>query len=297
MSIPFLLLGLTAALTGATPVTDDCLEVDEEGRSFPTCFDPGEGLEMGVGVASRRIAQGAPGAGTTLQVRAGILLRTDRPSRSKPTSLWFFEQRLLMTTIEPLDPLRALRFTLYEGTFHRHLDEGFILVPTARPVRLPFPFDLSLQARVGHLERRVFDGPGIKVEVLRAGLLLDPVRDPARRLHAAIGPAFSYAVRTDRQRWTHELSPFTSLLVDLGAESRDGWWRARLFGIAGWVSVPGQGTFFRASGEAVVERLLFAVNDQPVWLSGSVNASEREAGVFRATELVASLSLVVRAFQ
>lgn len=297
MSLFPLGLALAALVSSAPPPGDECLGFDDDGRSYPVCFDPGEGLELGVGVMMRRTWSGAVGAGTALQVRAGILLRTERRSRSKPDSRWFFEQRLLSTTLEPLDKLRAVRFTLYEGTFHRHLDEGFILVPTARPLRLPFPFDLAFHTRVGHLERRVFDGAGMKVEVVRAGLLLDAVRDPSRRVHAALGPALSYTVRTDRQTWTHELSPFTSLMLDLGAETADGWWRTRLTGIAGWATAPGGGSFFRAAAEATVDRLLFAVNDQPLWVSVGVNGAQREAGVFRTTEVVGSVSLVMRAFQ
>lgn len=281
-------LALAAALTAA-PADDapECLAILEDGSTFPTCFDPGEGLEVGVGV----------GAGTSLELRVGILFRTARASRSRKGTLWLTEHRLLQTRAQPIDPRREVTATLYEGTFRRHLREGFILVPSPRPIRLPFPFDVALQARLGTLERRVFEGPGLKLEVGRAALMLDPVRSESGRFHAAVGPAMSYTVRTDGEAWVHELSPFTSGVLDLGAESADGWWRARAQGIAGWVTIPGTGTFFRASGQLDVERLVFALNDQPIWLYLTVRAAQRDAGLFRASEVVGSAGLVMRAFQ
>lgn len=291
---------LTATLSFAAAaepsLADDCLSITEEGDTFPTCFDPGNGLELGVGGAGRATTTG-PGVGLTPELQFGILLRTDRASRSKKGTLWFFEQRFLVARGQPVPGLQEFTVSAYEGNYRRHLREGFILVPTARPLRLPFPFDVALHARIGTFERRVYDGPGARIEVGRAALLLDPVRSSTGRFRLSVGPAMSYTIRTDGELWVHELSPFTSALVDLGAESEDGWWVARLTAIAGWSTVPGTGSFFRARGEASVERLLFAINDQPIWLALGGRGAYRDAGPYRRSEIVGSLSLVMRAFQ
>lgn len=291
-----LLLAVSLSLTAASPSPQapPCQAYDGEGRLFPTCFDPARGLELGVGAAPRWLA--GPGDGVAFSLRGGILLRTARESRSRRGSLWFFEQRILSFVAQPSPELREVTVTLYEGLYRRHLREGFILVPTRTPLRLPFPFDVALHAQVGELERRVYDGPGFRLEAARAAVLLDPIRSESGRFRLGLGPALSYTVRTDGAEWVHELSPFTSAVLDFNAESQDGWWAARLSAIAGWATIPGQGSFFRARGEAHVDRLLFAINDQPLWLSLGLRAAERDAGPFRRDELVGSLSLVMRAF-
>lgn len=284
-----------ATIASASPNGAECVATDDRGNTFPTCFDPGEGFELGAGVASR--VTEAKGSGTTLELRGGILVRSERESGSRPGSLWFDEERMLMTRVQPANPLRELTSTFLEGTWRRHLEESFILLPGSPPLRLPFPFDVALHTRLATLDRRVFDGPGYTLEVGRLALMLDPARSVSGRYRAAFGPAISYTVRNDGDRFTHELSPFASAVVDLGAESADGWWNARLYGIAGWVSTTGGGTSFRASGQLDLERLLFAINDAPIWLYVSARAAKDDAGVRRATELVGSAGLVMRAFQ
>ncbi len=291
-----LLTALTVAATappGALP--GDCLERDDEGRPFPTCFDPGRGLEFGVGFGHRSVlTEGRAGDGLVPELRVGLLWRTARESRSRHGSLWMMEHRFLSARAVPTAALREAQLTLWEGTFRRHVPDGFILVPTQSPLRLPFPFDVALHARAGTWERRVFDGPGARLEVLRAALLLDPVRASSGRFRLGLGPALGYALRTHGGPWAHEVVPFTSAALEVAAESADGWWSFRLSAVAGWVTVPGVETFFRASGQAHLERLLVAVNDEPLWLRAFVRAAERDAGVLRATEVAGGLGLVLR---
>jgi hypothetical protein len=280
---------LAAALVASSP----CTATDDRGRTFPTCFDPGRGMELSAGAAQRFID--GPGAGPALELGFGILWRTARESRSRKGSLWMMEHRFATVRGQPSSGLREATVTGWEGIFRRHLQEGFILVPTATPLRLPFPFDVAIGARFATWERRVYAGPGARVEVGQVALLLDPVRSPSGRFRLGLGPAMSYTLRTDGALWTHELSPFTSGVMDSSWETVDGHWSVRLGATAGWITVPGQGTFFRARGEASVERLVLAVNDQPVWLRASARAAERDAGAFRGTEAVASVGLVLRA--
>jgi hypothetical protein len=92
----------------------------------------------------------------------------------------------------------------------------------------------------------------------------------------------------------HELSPFTTLLLDAGYETEDGWWTARVTALAGWTVGLDGGMRFRTREELGLERLLIAVNDQPVWLRLSAAHVHADAGVGRVDEWSAGLGLTVR---
>jgi hypothetical protein len=284
------MLALTLALLlAATPGTgEDCTVQEESGESFPICFDPGNGLLLGAGGLVRS-GEAAP------ELRAGILVRTERTSRSKGTP-WLNTHRLLVTEARSGSARHGLTSTLYEGNLRRHLEEGFILIPTARPVRIPFPFDLTLALRVGHYERRVWEGPGWTLETGRAALLIDPLRTSTARVWLGVGPAASHLLRHSREGTVQELSPFTSLLLDAGYETENGWWAARATALVGWTVGFDGGRRFRTREEASLERLLIAVNDQPVWLRLSAAHVHADAGVGRGNEWTAGLGLTVRAW-
>ncbi|AKJ06351.1 hypothetical protein ATI61_105659 [Archangium gephyra] len=281
-----LALTLALLLASASGQGEDCTRADEAGDTFPICFDPGNGLLLGAGPLVQ-------GGAVTPELHAGILLRTERTSRSKGTP-WLNTHRLLVTRARSGPASLGLTATLYEGNLRRHLEEGFILVPTARPVRIPFPFDLTLAMRLGHYERRVWEGPGWTLETGRAALLLDPVRTATARVWLGLGPAASHTLRSSRAGTVHELSPFTTLLLDAGYETEDGWWAARVTALAGWTVGLDGGMRFRTRGEVGVERLLIAVNDQPVWLRLSAAHTHGDAGVARVDEWSAGLGLTVR---
>ena len=280
---PSVLEAHVALETGAA----ECLPVDARGEPYPICFDPGDGLVLGAGGRMRN-GEGAP------SLRAGVHIRTGRTSRSKGTP-WFNSHRLLGLEAWGGEQ-RGLTFTVYDGTLRRHLEEGFILVPTARPLRIPFPFDVTLAPRVGHLERRVWEGPGWTLETVRAGLLLDPVRSETGRVWLGVGPVASHTLRRSPDGAEHTVSPFTTLMLDTGVESEDGLWALRASGLAGWSLGFENGTFFRARAEAGLERVLLAVEDQPVVLQLSGAYTHRDAGLSRRSEWTAGAGLAVRAF-
>lgn len=273
----------------ASPRLDDCARLDDAGEPFPICFDPGNALLLGTGMQMRN-GMAVP----TLQ--AGILLRTERTSRSKGM-LWFNTHRILVTEATPGTARRGLTATLYEGTFRRHLEEGFILIPTSRPLRIPFPFDVTLGVRAGHLERRVWEGPGLTVETGRAALLLDPLRSVSGRLWLGFGPAAIHSLRRMPDGLLeHEISPFTSALLETGYETADGWWTLRASGLAGWINSFEGDRRFRARADASVERILFALNDQPLWLQLYGSYAYKDVGLARQTEWTAGARLLVRTF-
>jgi hypothetical protein len=292
LGLATLLLALPPAPGGVTtsvPSADACAAVDDDGGLFPTCFDPGNAVLLGVGM-QMRAGQATP----TFQ--AGILLRTERTSQSKGM-LWFNTHRILVTEGSPSTKRRGLTATAYEGTFRRHLEEGFILIPTSRPLRIPFPFDVTLAVRAGHLERRVWEGPGLTVETGRAALLLDPIRSVSGRLWLGFGPVASHGLRRMPDGLLeHEVSPFTTGLLDGGFETEDGWWTLRASGLAGWVNSFVGERRFRARADASVERILFAVNDQPLWLQLYGTYAYKDVGLARQTEWTTGARLLVRAF-
>ncbi len=281
-----LALGLALLLATVPPVAADCTAVDDAGASFPTCFDPGNGLLLGAGVSARD----GEVAGV---VHAGFLVRSGRASRSKGTP-WFNAHRFALTEARVNPEHWSLSLTLYDASLRRHLEEGFILVPTARPVRIPFPFDLTVALRAAHWERRFQEGPGWTLETGRAALLLDPVRASTERMWLGVGPAASHVLRRTPDGLVHELTPFTSLLLDAGFETENGGWALRASGLAGWSYALDGERRFRARAEGSIERLLVAINDQPVWLRVSAAYVRADAGVARGTEWNAGVGFVVR---
>ncbi len=274
---------------GASAAGEDCVLRDDEGQPFAVCFDPGNGLELEA-AALGRDGVWAP------SFAAAIRVRSKRESVSKEGSLWFNEHRLLATRAQPDPGYRLLETTAYQGVFRRHLEEGFVLVPTARPIRLPFPFDLAIAVSVGRYERRVFEGRGFVFEAGRAAVLLDLLRSSTGRAHVAFGPALSHTLRHDGDDATQELSPLTSMLVDIGFESANGLWVMALEGIAGWVFTPGSEPTFRAGVDARLDRVLLAVNDHPVSIAARFGYQHADAGVHRRTEWTASVGLMLRAW-
>ena len=182
---------------------------------------------------------------------------------------------------------RNLRLTAYEGVARRHVDEGFLLLPTNPPARLPFPLDLGLYARVARYERRVEEGTGWTLETARIAMLLDPVRSPSGRYHFGLGPALAHQLTHDGTALRHELTPLTALQVVMSFESDDGLWVFRTVGHAGWTFDPTafqSGGAFRVRGEVSLERVLVAVNDQPVSLQLRAAGAFNDAGSVKQSE-------------
>lgn len=282
------MLGLVLLLASAAPDTavDACQALDSRGEPYPICFDPGDGLVLGT---RARISS----AGMARAVRTGVHIRAGRSSRSKG-SPWFNNHRLM--TAELWDGAqRGFTVTAYDGTLRRHLEEGFILLPTARPVRVPFPFDVTVAARLGHLERRFWEGAGWTLETGRVGLLLDPLRSETERVWLGVGPSATHAVRRGRDGEQHTVAPFTELLLDAGLESADGLSALRASALAGWSLGIERGVYFRARADLGLERVVLAVADQPVVLQVAGAYAHRDAGLARRSEWTASVGLALRA--
>lgn len=282
---------LTAAEPAAISVeADPCHPTDEEGRPYGVCFDAGRGVELsGMG--------GGLGLSGSSTFSASLRLRGVRNSRSKQGTVWFNDHRIAHFEVRPDLQNRALFVTAYEGLLRRHVDEGYLLLPFTPPVKLPFPFDIGLAFSVARWERVVADGWSF--ETARVTLFFDAVRAPTARFHLGLGPTLSHTMRGGLGApLTHELMPLTGVQALATLESENGRWLLRAQGVAGWSFEPGASSAgtFRARGELVGERILIAINDQPLAVTVRATAAFRDVAGSASSEWSVQAGLTLRLF-
>jgi hypothetical protein len=257
------------ALTLATLLAADaeagsvCQSTDPDGV-FLTCFDPDNRAYVAPG---GQWGLAAPGS---FALEAGIDLENNHGSHREPRLLWSVEHQLLDLHLDFAAGQPEGRAVLYQGVFLRHLEEGYVLIPTPSPIRLRFPFDVGMSARLGDYQR--WATPNIqRLEVGEVSALLDVARDPLGCQRLALGPSIAYALqRGPDGRTVSEVQPLTGVEALARWQSRDGLWTAQARAAGGWeVVLPGE-SGWRMWLRAAAERVLFAVNDQPVGLRLSV---------------------------
>lgn len=258
------------ALALAAQAGDPCVATDARGRSFRTCFDPGNGLDLSLGAAAGREE---PVRGGAADLRLGLRWRSDLRSRTGNLEwlrdMTFLEGRALLVSgdVEP----RAARALAWRGVFVRHRASPFLLVPGPRPLRFPFPFDVGLLVEVGGAAWERPRPRDADLVPLRSALLLDlGGHGPLRRL--AFGPEVAWTVHvSETENATHAIVPFTAGLVDVRLESRDGLSSLGLVARGGSsLAVPGGAEGF-LEGTLALERVVLAVNDVPLalWAEGT----------------------------
>ncbi len=258
-----LALAANAPAPGA-PEAPACTVTDSKGRTFRTCFDPGNALDLSAGGAWGR---DEPALGGATDVRIGFRWRKDVRTRSGGLEwlrdMSFLETRALFTAGEA-EP-RGASALAWRGVFVRHRASPFLFIPGPR-IRLPFPFDVGLLVEAGGATWDSARPRDVRLAPIRSALLLDlGGHGVLRRL--AFGPEVAWTVRvSDTEETVHGLVPFTSGVVDARAESADGLFAAALT-IRGGSSleVPG-GTEGFLEARVSVERVVLAVNDRPLAL-------------------------------
>lgn len=232
---------------------DPCKRIDQRGATFATCFDPGNRLYL---------SGSNDGLGAGIQVRS--LIATDEPGTA-----WRLEHAFLRAT----STTARYRGAAYEGRFLRHSREGYLLLPTNPPSRLPVPFDVGLEASVGRIEG-AWSEAQIRVNAVRGALLADFARSETFRRRASIGAVARWDIVADRRekKLTEQIvAPFTIAALGLYAESQDGLTLASLQGEAGYARSGPQGWSRRLAAEVTLERIVMSFNDLPL----SVYASGR----------------------
>jgi hypothetical protein len=257
-------------LAGANP----CWPGEGEG-TFSVCFDPGNRLALGVGGARMGDAQG-------LLLSGGLHLRRSRESRSHAHVAWSTEHVVLDAAVLRHAGSWVGEVTAYDGLFVRHLDDGYLLLPTATPTRVPFPFDVAVAVRAGTVERDLLGRE--RLELVRSGVLLDAARDPRGLFRISLGPTLAFALERDRQGVRPaRMQPLSGGTLLLRAESDDGHWLAQARVDAGLELAPRARSTFRVHTFAAIERVLVAINDQPITLQLSVtDLRGTEPGSLRA---------------
>lgn len=278
------------ALALAAQAGEPCLATDALGRTFAACFDPGNRLELSAaGAGGGR----EPLAGGALELAAAYRWRRD--VRAPDGRLeWMLDQAFVDGRVlfagGAGDP-RAVRGTVWRGTFLRHRQEPFLFVPGPRPRRLPFPFDIGLLVEVGGADWDAARPRDVRVLPLRSALLLDLAgHGVLRRL--AFGPEVAWGVHVrDSGGAVHQIVPFTAGVVDARAESANGLTALSVTVHAGsLVAVPGGAEAF-VEGRLELERTVAAVNDRPVALF--VGAGGRGGALGRATEVSAGVRVAL----
>jgi hypothetical protein len=262
---------LAIALALALGATDPCVGTDELGRSLRTCFPQGRGLELSLGAAR---GDGPDGRAAGADLAAGLALRW----RSDTTTAtgrreWLRDMAFLDARARfhgSFDDPRTAEGTLWSGTFLRHLDEPFLLIPAPKPIRFPFPFDVGMTIDAGTVRWASGETGGrtLEVDALRGALLLDVssfLGSAVRR--AAFGPEVSWSVRfQDGVKPIQSVAPFSAGRVELRLESSDGLTALAFTGRGGFtLRFPAaNGLFYDARLGA--ERVLVALNDVPLTL-------------------------------
>lgn len=260
---------LSLALALALGAADPCVGTEGDGRSFRTCFAQGQGLEASVGGGwGDGPSEGAGlSAGLALRWRKDTLTRAG--AKEWLLDMAFFEARGRFDG--SLAEARSAEGTLWSGLFLRRLAEPFLLIPTPKPIRFPFPFDVGMAVDAGVARWDSGHATGaeaLDLEPLRGALLLDVSRHlggPVRR--AAFGPEASWAIRfQEGVSPVQAIAPFSAGRVELRAESANGLTAVAFSGRAGLLlRFPGEDALFY-DARLAAERVLVAVNDIPLAL-------------------------------
>ncbi|MEW5740768.1 MAG: hypothetical protein AB1938_17705 [Myxococcota bacterium] len=269
---------------------EPCTEHDERGRPFAVCFDPWKGLEVGGGPALDT-------GGLTGTLLVDLRFRGERESRSKQESTWLTLHRVGAFSLRGVEGHVAVRTTLWNGYFRRHVPEGVLLVPTTPPLRLPFPLDVALSGEVLTYERRLAEGDDWALEPARLAFLLDPLRAASSRFHLGLGALAGYRMRSVSGVLVHDLTPLTAATLFADVESEDGLWVLRASAAAGWTFSPGAPSgAFRARGELDAARTLAALNDQPLSVFVHARAAWADAGARATSEVVVTAGVRLTLF-
>lgn len=265
----------------AFPIGSQCdkernYAVDETGRRFRVRFDPGNELRLGVmgGVwREAGVTHSDPAVTGGLALRGGT-----RTGLKHEDVTWTLEHRLLWSTVRPwggqVAGIPIGETTLYRGTYTRHTDEPFLMLPSNPPKRLYFPFDIGVEAETGRARLQSSDswgGERLRLVVARGMVLLDPWRSGRRGNAVQFGIGIRYDLELagspglDDPVVTHRLAPFTETTLRVRWEDEQG--RTAVRGCATYFPHwDTDGEWYSESIESrlEVERVIIALNDVPV---------------------------------
>lgn len=255
-----------------------------EGHSFRVRFDPESRIRLGFGDALGLGGARDGAVAQALEVTAGVAYRQVASSgEGKDRIVWQIDHRFVSGWIHPLRraarPLPALDAAVYAVTALRHDELPSIVLPSSPPVSIAFPFDVGFEAQIGQVsipERLPVAAAGdarlplVHVGVMHAAMILDPWRSGAIGRSFEIGIGARYDVDTygapslQTPKVLHRVAPMTAASLRFRTQSEDGLLLADCRGeiVPHWTSEAVWKV--AAGGSARVERILLALNDEPI---------------------------------
>ncbi len=217
---------------------------------FALCFDPGNRISL---------TAGSDGFGGSVAMRHVIHFDDE------PDLVWKLEHTLLDATHAGFSD--HFRGSVYRGYFMRHARDGHIVVPLGTPKKVFLPFDIGGFAEAGTVVWR--DEPTTRIGVINMAGFVDFSRTRTFRRRLAIGPSARWEVdvmQNPRSIAEHFVAPFSTAMANVHVESSNGRLVGDLRAEAGlvWSNVDGWEPAARA--EAMVERIMLAINDRPISL-------------------------------
>jgi hypothetical protein len=235
-------------------------KADDGGRPFRVRFDPASEVRLG-------LITGASGGSQRFEavsaLELGILYRSfaEFGDKEEDRITWQLDHRFIAGRIRPGEQTE-LDLVAYTGSFLRHSDAPYMVLPTDPPQRFYFPFDVGVEARVGRVR---LDPEAIRLGLARAAVLLDPWRSgkPGNSLEFGVGVSYDLDLNSEV---IHRVAPFTAVSVRWRLQDEDGLTRFDLRGdlTPHWASAGGWQ--LGAEAAARFERVLLAFNDEPVAL-------------------------------
>lgn len=306
-------LGLLSALTPALARAQEVYQVSPEGHPFRVRFDPESRIRLGI---AESLGLGGAHEGALTQapeVIAGVSYRQiESTGKGKDRIVWQIDHRFVSGWIHPLRrpsrPLPSVDAALYAVTALRHDEVPSIVLPSSPPVSIAFPFDVGFEAQLGQVsvpERQpvsAVDGaslPLVHVGVMHAAMILDPWRSGVTGHSLEIGVGARYDIDTygapslRAPKTLHRVAPMTAASLRFRTQSGDGLWLADCRGevVPHWTSE----SIWRvaASGSARLERIVLALNDEPIAavLEGGYRLSPATRDVGLTHEVRVSLGL------
>lgn len=245
--------------------------VDEQGRRYRVMFPLYdrfyvEGQYAPVSQQPMFLQQGGSWAGR-LGIKSAFAL-----SFTDESIWWNLRHTFLDLTAFSVDRAFSVRGTLIDASYLRHDISSVVLIPSLGDMRLPAPFDLAMDYRIGRGTFTYTSDGGVdfkRLEVADVAFLLDFMRDPQYRHRLAIGPAGWYHAEPGAI-WKNELAPLSALKLVYGWQRADGrFWTLNhaTCGAAAHFQGGSEGDWrWRCRGEVNLEWLLVAINDQPISL-------------------------------
>jgi len=252
---------IVAGLAGSARA-DPCTGTTDSGSRFATCFDPGNRFSL---------------TAATDGFGGSLALRHELHFDDEPDLVWKLEHDLVDASWSWSDGTSGI---LYRGRYLRHARDGHIVLPLGTPQKVYLPFDIGGLVEVGNVVARP-DKP-VELGIIKTAALIDISRSRDFRRRLAFGPVASWDVELARMPVAvadHRVAPFSALLAELHLESQDGLTLFDLRGEAGTAWHTTIGWHRRAQAEAILERVVIAVNDRPValFVSGRYDSSLDEA--------------------